>query len=346
VSLRGGSSGGCEGGQMTFLASFVLSFLTVLVLTPWVKRLAGRLMVIDRPEEGRRVHKVPTPRWGGIAIYVAVAVSWLAVYPFSHIAEGEATVGPYTVNSLWIFGIGLGVLIFGLIDDVKPLPASAQALYLLGAGVALAHPSLGNLRIQGFGKPFAEPGAPGSYIALSEVNSVIVTAVFVFIIAKTMDTIDGIDGLAAGIAAISAATMFVLALHRQPLIGVLTAGVVGACLGFLRYNYHPAQIFMGTGGAQFLGYFLAAVSTQGVMKTAATVALVVPLFLFGVQVFDALFVVARRFLSGQPITKPDMRHIHHTLLGRGLSQRQAVWILYSVSLLLCAFAVLVVKLMS
>ncbi|MCH8274960.1 MAG: undecaprenyl/decaprenyl-phosphate alpha-N-acetylglucosaminyl 1-phosphate transferase [Armatimonadetes bacterium] len=329
---------------MTFATSFIIAVFIALFGTPLVRRLAIRMGAIDRPEEGRRVHKKPTPRWGGIAVFLAVAAAWLAVYPISHIAQGEPTVGPYTVNSIWIFGIGLAVVLFGLLDDRLPIPPAGQALFLLTCGVVLAHPSLGDIRIEGITRPFTAPGAEGGYIGFSQLNSVIFTAVFVFVIAKTMDTIDGIDGLAAGIAAIGAATMFILALNEQPLIGVLSAAVMGACLGFLRHNYHPAKIFLGTGGAQFLGYFLAAVSIQGVMKTAATVALILPLLMFGVQVFDALFVVARRIFSGQPITKPDMRHIHHTLLGRGLSQRQTVWILYVFAILLCATAVLVVKL--
>lgn len=333
-----------EAVSSTFALALLIALIVTLVATPLVIRLAAVAGAIDKPGEERRIHSNPTPRWGGLAIYLGVLAAWLLVYPMSHRSPDAALVGPYTVNSLWIMGIGFAIVAFGMLDDKYQLPASWQALFLLGCGIALGHPSLGNIRIEGFSVPFMANDAPGGYVAFSELNSVIFTAIFVFIIAKTMDTIDGIDGLAAGIAAITATTMLILSLYKQPLVGVLSAGAVGSCLGFLRYNYHPARIFMGTGGAQFLGFFLAALSVQGVVKTAAAVALLVPLTLFGVPVFDAIFVVIRRIASRQPITRADKRHLHHSLLGRGLSQRQAVWVLYAAAILLCGAAILVVKL--
>ncbi|MER3466616.1 MAG: hypothetical protein C4340_05745 [Armatimonadota bacterium] len=129
-------------------------------------------------------------------------------------------------------------------------------------------------------------------------------------------------------------------------MGVLCAGVIGAGLGFLRYNWYPAKIFMGTGGAQFLGFFLAAISIQGVVKTAAAVAFLVPLLLFGVPLFDAFLVVIRRAISRAPITQADRRHLHHSLLGRGLSQPQVVTVIYAITFVLCATAVILIKVMT
>ncbi|HWP30881.1 MAG TPA: MraY family glycosyltransferase [Fimbriimonadales bacterium] len=329
---------------MTFATAFFLSLVTAFLTTPLVIRLAKRFGAIDMPGDPRRVHEKPTPRWGGIAIYLAILVAWLVVYPMSQKAATAHLVGPYTTKSLWIMGIGALIVLFGILDDRYQISPFWQALFLIGCGIALAHPDMGNIRIEGITRPFSKPGTPGSFIGFSELNSVLFTAIFVFVIAKTMDTIDGIDGLAAGIAAISAMTMFVLALNKQPLIGVLSISAVGACLGFLRYNYHPAKIFMGTGGAQFLGFYLAAVSVDGVVKTAAAVAFLVPLTLFGVPVLDAFVVVIRRLRSGAPITKPDKRHIHHSLLRWGLTQPQAAWVLYIFAILLCTAAVLAVKL--
>jgi UDP-GlcNAc:undecaprenyl-phosphate GlcNAc-1-phosphate transferase len=331
--------------QNRFALALILALGATLLITPFVIWLAHRFGVIDKPGEERRVHKEPTPRWGGLALYLGVLVAWLIVYPLS-VRTGShiATVGPYTVNSLWIMGIGAAVVLFGMLDDKHQFPASWQALFLLACGVMLSHPQMGGIRIEGVTRPFSHPGDPGSYIPFSQLNSVLLTTLFVFIVAKTMDTIDGIDGLAAGIAAIIATTMFVLSLYRQPLIGVLSAAVVGSCLGFLRYNYHPAKIFMGTGGAQFLGFFLAAISIQGAVKTAAAVAFVVPLMVFGLPILDASFVVTRRVLNRVPITQADKRHIHHALLKKGLTQRQAVWVLYLVASVLCGAAILVVKL--
>ncbi len=330
---------------MTYAAAALIALIVALATTPLVMRIANKLGAVDMPGEARRIHTTPTPRWGGLAIYLAVIVAWLIIYPRSNVVAGTPMIGPYTLKSVWIMGIGLAVVLFGMLDDRFNVPAVVQAVFLVGCGIALAHPTLGDVRVEGMSRPFSH-GEPGTWIQFSELNSVLFTAGFVFVIAKTMDTIDGIDGLAAGIAAIGSATMLILAVGTQPLIGVLSAAAVGACLGFLRYNYHPAKIFMGTGGAQFLGFYLAAVSINGVMKTAAAVAFLVPLTIFGVQVLDAFIVVIRRMLGRVPITQADKRHVHHTLLGRGLSQRQAVWVLYLLAMALCGTAIVAVKLAS
>ena len=159
-----------------------------------------------------------------------------------------------------------------------------------------------------------------------------------------MDTIDGVDGLSAGIATISAGTLVVIAVYsHQPRVAILAAAIAGAALGFLRHNYNPAKIFMGTGGAYVLGFLLACSSIVGALKTAAAVSLILPVLVFGVPMMDAFFVISRRLLSGQPITKADKRHLHHTLLGRGLSQRQTVLVLYVAAAALCAIALFVVR---
>lgn len=322
-----------------FLLAGVISLIVTLFATPLVIKLAHRYEAIDQPGEERRIHTSPTPRWGGLAIFLGVLVAWLVVYPMMYRFRDVVWVGPLTANSIWIMGLSGAVVLFGMLDDKFQLSAAWQALFLMACGVLLAHPSFGGIRIEGFTNVFA-----GEYIQLSEVNSVLLTAFFVFIVTKTVDLTDGIDGLTAGICTVIASTMFFLALYQQPLIGVLTAAVIGACLGFLRYNYHPAKIFMGTGGSQFLGFFLAAISIQGVVKTAAAAAIVAPLLVFGLPLLDAFLVVVRRLLSRSPITQADKRHLHHTLLGKGLNQRQTAWVLYFVTLALCVVATLVVKL--
>lgn len=321
-----------------FLLAGVLSLVVTLLATPFVIKLAHRFAAIDQPGDERRIHTVPTPRWGGLAIYLGVLLAWLAVYPLMHRFRDVAWIGPFSENSLWIMGLSGAVVLFGMLDDKYQLSAAWQALFLMACGILLAHPSFGGIRIEGFTNIFA-----GAYVQLSEVNSVLLTAFFVFIVTKTVDLTDGIDGLTAGICAIIASTMFVLALYQQPLIGVLTAAVIGACLGFLRYNYHPAKIFMGTGGSQFLGFFLAAISIQGVVKTAAAAAIIAPLLVFGLPLLDAFLVVVRRVLSRAPITQADKRHLHHTLLHKGLNQRQTAWVLYLLTLTLCLAATIIVK---
>ena len=161
---------------------------------------------------------------------------------------------------------------------------------------------------------------------------------------KTMDTIDGIDGLSAGIAAISAGTLIVIAVYSgQPRVAIVAAAIAGSSIGFLRHNYNPAKIFMGTGGAYVLGFMMACLSIVGALKTAAAVSIVLPVLVFGVPIVDAFIVITRRLLSGHPITQADKRHLHHTLLGKGLTQRQTVWILYAAAAALCAVALFVVR---
>ena len=170
-----------------------------------------------------------------------------------------------------------------------------------------------------------------------------ITAFYIFVVTKTMDTIDGLDGLAAGIAAIAACTLTIIATYGgQPRVAILAAALVGSSLGFLRHNYNPAKIFMGTGGAQFLGFSLACLSIVGAFKTAAAVAVLIPVLAFGVPIFDAAFVVIRRVISRQPITQADKRHMHHTLLGLGLSQRQTVLVLYALAATLSVALLVVV----
>jgi UDP-GlcNAc:undecaprenyl-phosphate GlcNAc-1-phosphate transferase len=171
-----------------------------------------------------------------------------------------------------------------------------------------------------------------------------ITAIYIFVVTKTMDTIDGIDGLASGIAAIGGGTLSIIATYEgQPRVALIAAALAGASIGFLRHNYNPAKIIMGTGGAQLLGFVLAALSIVGAMKTAAALMILIPMLVFGVPLFDAVQVVIRRKMSGVPITQADKRHIHHQLLERGLSQRQAVWVLYGIAIVLCGTLIVVVR---
>lgn len=323
--------------MVTGLIALALSWL----LVPQVRKLAISRGAIDDPKiDDRRVHKEPVPRWGGIAIYLSVVGAILLVLPFAY--PSPATTVP---NYLWaVILLGGVVVAIGALDDLKQYSAKIQALFLIGVGIAVQFffDPVGRVQIQGMGWPLFDPG--GAWQAFLPWFAVVLTAGYIFIVAKTMDTIDGIDGLAAGIATIAATTLCVIAVYSgQPRVALVTAAVAGACLGFLRYNYNPARIFMGTGGAQFLGFVLACVSIVGALKTAAAVAIVIPVLVFGVPIIDAAFVTVRRILSGQPITQADKRHLHHTLMNQGLNQRQTVWVLYMVAIVLCGMLLLMVR---
>lgn len=321
------------------LATLVVALLVTLAVTPLVMRLAKAKGAVDDPtRDDRRVHKEITPRWGGLAIFIGVLMAALLVLPFAYPA-------PAIAFPRYLIGIGICSLIllaYGMLDDIKPLSAKVQLLVLLGVGIGVqiwGSQEVGYVQIQGIGIPWVENGwLPLGIFAWP------LTAIYIFVVTKTMDTIDGIDGLSVGIAGIAATTLGLVGIFgEQPRVGLLAAGIAGACLGFLRYNYNPAKIFMGTSGAQLLGFWLASFSVVGAMKTATTLAVIVPLLVFGIPLFDAAFVVVRRLISRTPITQPDKRHLHHTLLGKGYSQRQTVWILYMVAVCLSGIMLFLVR---
>jgi len=248
-----------------------------------------------------------------------------------------------------ILGILLGAIVIvavGLLDDVKDLKPSYQMLALLGGGLIAA---LLGARIEGVTNPFAPlPTDQQAYSAKNWIElplwfSLVVTMVWVFLVAKTFDFLDGLDGLAAGVCAIAATTMGLMAAAGgKPdfAVAILAAALAGASFGFLRHNYNPASIFMGTAGAQFLGFILAMLAIVGTFKIQAAISLIVPPLVLGVPLFDALYVVGRRILQGKNPTAADKTHIHHRLRARGLSVQKAVWAVYGLTATCCVLALL------
>ncbi len=314
-------------------------------LTPFVIKLAKAQGAVDDPKsDDRRIHKEPIPRWGGLAIYAGLVASLLVVLPFAY--------GPAQVKfPFWLIGlmlVGGALVIVGALDDLYQYKAKIQALLLLSAGFIIqlfAGPpglnAIDRVQVGTLGIPFD----PHHFWRILPFAAAPLTAFYIFVVTKTMDTIDGVDGLAAGIATISATTLTIIAVYgEQPRVALVAAALGGSALGFLKHNYNPARIFMGTGGAYLLGFTLACLSIVGALKTAAAVSLIIPALVFGVPIFDAFFVIVRRLASGQPITQADKRHLHHTLLLRfGLSQRQTVWVLYAAAATLGLAAVWVIK---
>lgn len=319
----------------------VIALIVSWVLTPWVRQIAIQRGAVDDPKgDSRRIHKEPTPRWGGLAIYAGIVLSLLAVLPF---AFPQGPFPHYLIGMLVVSG---GLVVVGALDDLYQYKARVQMLVLLAAGVAVQFfasdvgGKVQKIQILTLGIPLTENG---TYIALGAM-AIPLTAFYIFVVTKTMDTIDGLDGLAAGIAAISAGSLVLIGVYSgQPRVALVAAAIAGASIGFLRHNYNPAKIFMGTGGAYVLGFLLACLSIVGALKTAAAVSLLMPVLVFGVPLVDAMWVITRRVASGQPITQADKRHLHHSLLHRGYSQRQAVLMLYAVAAALCAIAVIVVR---
>ncbi len=287
---------------------FLLALVVVLLLTPGVGRFARFLGVVDEPGETRRVHTHPVPRLGGIALLLGIFVPALAFLELD---------GPYR-------GILLGAAIattVGAIDDFRGLPWWGK----LGGQVAAGAVAVG------FGVTvdrFTFPGF-GSQ-ELPEWGAGAATIVWVVAIMNMVNFLDGMDGLAAGICAIAGSTFAIIGLSLGvPEAALLSAIVAGACFGFLHHNFYPARIFMGDSGALLLGFLLATLAIEGLVKTAALATLVLPLLVLAIPIVDTSFVVAKRLKYRQPLYEADRTHLHHRFMNIGFSQKRAVVYMYA-----------------
>jgi len=302
------------------LTAASIALLAALILTPFVRRIAESQGIMAHPG-GRRVHARPTALMGGLAMYAAFVIAVLAALAISK----ELTLNK---QSIGILVGGTLVAIVGILDDKYELPGWAQAGSILVAGAILG--AFG-VRISYITSPFK---------LVLGLYSIPVTMLWVLMVTKAVDCMDGLDGLAAGISAVAAATLMLMAgiSVGRGMSAVMAAALFGATLGFLRYNYPPAKIFMGTIGAQFLGFVLAAISVLGAFKIPTLVAVAIPVLVLGVPLFDTTFVVLRRALSGKKVSEADRTHLHHRLVNRGLSHRQTIWLIYALTMLFCAVA--------
>ncbi len=312
------------------IAAIIVAAATVtVVVTPLVRRRAIRVGLVDMPG-GRKVHERAVPRVGGVAIALGFgAAIGLEALGERHLGWGGGVLSEWA--SLWPVLAGLGIIfLVGLLDDVAELrPGLKFAGQLAAAGVV----TIWGPRVDFVGNPLG-----GGLIYLGALG-IPITLLWIVGFANVINLIDGLDGLAAGVSAIAAATFLALAMESNQLASAaLAAAVIGACVGFLRYNFAPASIFMGDSGALFLGFALAAISLQGVMKSVAAITLAVPLLVIGVPIFDTATAIIRRVRHGRPIQEADRGHIHHRLLGRGFDQRQTVLIIYTWSMALAVSA--------
>jgi UDP-GlcNAc:undecaprenyl-phosphate GlcNAc-1-phosphate transferase len=278
-----------------------LALLIVILLTPAVGGMARVLGVVDRPE-GRRLNLNPVPRLGGIAIFFGIFVPALAFLELGRETRGV------------LLGAAVATVV-GAIDDFRVLKPGRK---LAGQVIAAGIPPFFGVWIDHFTFPFVGP------VDLPAVVGMPVTVLWIVAVMNMVNFLDGMDGLAAGVCAIAGITFAVLALSlgkTDP--AILSAIVAGACIGFLRHNFFPARIFMGDSGALGLGFLLAAVSVQGLLKTASTVVLLLPLLVLAVPILDTSFVVARRLKHGERVSAPDQAHLHFRFLRRGFSQRRA-----------------------
>jgi UDP-GlcNAc:undecaprenyl-phosphate GlcNAc-1-phosphate transferase len=280
-----------------------IALFVVVLLTPAVGGMARLLGAVDRPgEDGRRLHRRPVPRLGGLAIFLGIVVPALAFLDLSGEMRGV------------LLGAAVACVV-GAVDDFRGL---APAPKLGGQVMAAAIPCAFGVWIDHFTFPFL--GA----VDLPAGVGVPLTIVWIVAVMNMVNFLDGMDGLASGVCAISGVTFSVLALSLGKAdAAILSAIVAGACIGFLRHNFFPARIFMGDSGALVLGYTLATVSVAGLLKTASTVVLFLPLLVLAVPIVDTSFVVAKRLKHGRPVYSADRWHLHHRFVNIGFSQRRA-----------------------
>jgi UDP-GlcNAc:undecaprenyl-phosphate GlcNAc-1-phosphate transferase len=306
------------GDNLDVVWGAAIALVVVVLLTPAVGGMARRLGIVDLPG-GRRINELPVPRLGGLALFLGILVPTLA---FLHTGRE---------NRGLLLGAAVAVTV-GIIDDFRGLPWFGK----LGGQLAAAGVATGfGIWVDRFTLPFV------GIHTLPEAAGIPLTIVWIVAIMNMVNFLDGLDGLAAGVAAISGLTFSVIALSLGKVdAAVLSAIVFGASLGFLRHNFYPARIFMGDSGALLLGYVLATVAVQGLLKTAATVALFFPLLVLAVPIVDTSFVLLRRIRHGEKVFEGDQAHIHHRFLRRGFSQRRAALTIWAwcVSLSAAAFA--------
>ena len=304
--------------QRVLLALGVATAISYLA-TPFVKKLAFRIGAVDVPKDNRRMHKKPIPRLGGLAIVIAFL---LCTFLFVELDKQMQ-------------GILLGaiiILVVGVLDDCLALPALPKFFAQIAAATIVV---MHGCEIRYVTNPFSVVPFDLGWLAGP------VTVFWIVLMTNAVNFIDGLDGLAVGVSGISTATMLVIALLLgEESVAVVLAALLGACIGFIPYNFNPAQIFMGDTGSTFLGFVLASISVQGLFKMYAVISFMVPFLILGVPFFDVSFAVIRRLAKGQNPMTADRGHIHHRLIDMGLSQKQSVAIVYMLTGVLGLAAVL------
>jgi UDP-GlcNAc:undecaprenyl-phosphate GlcNAc-1-phosphate transferase len=317
-----------------YIITFALAFIIAFSATPIARKIAFRFGVIDVPKDDRRMHSKPIALMGGLAIVTGFVFS--LVFDLVTVSNIITTFKEFT-------GLiaGIAVIVFmGILDDKKKLRPRIKLAFQLAAAIVVV--MISDTKISRLTNPFGNP----AYLEFSPIISYPLTILWIVGITNAINLIDGLDGLAAGVSSISSLSLFFISMLRQDLVSpqiaaytaLITAALSGSTLGFLPFNFNPAKIFMGETGAAFLGFTLGVISIQGVMKSYAAISIAIPLLVLGLPLIDTLFAIVRRIVTRKSVAQADRRHFHHRLMDMGLSQRQSVLIMYTVSgtLGLCA----------
>ena len=320
--------------------AFTIAFVTAFMLTPHTIKLAKKLGAVDTPKDQRRINKITMPRLGGLAVIAGFLVSIVYLLIVMTI-EGKIDLTQDNTN-VKLFGFILGAGIIGItcfIDDVKGVKAIFKLIAQILASIICIK---SGILIENVSLPFVD----GSKIPL--IIYEIVTVFWIVGITNALNLIDGLDGLSTGITLISCLSLLIIfSLNGSPLISIILITALGGSLvGFLPYNFNPAKTFIGDTGSNFLGYCLSIISILGIAKTYTAIVIVAPLLVLALPIFDTLSSIVRRIIQGKSlkaIIQPDANHLHHKMLKKGFSQKQAVLILYGISAVFGMFAIILME---
>ncbi|MFA4967203.1 MAG: MraY family glycosyltransferase [Candidatus Margulisiibacteriota bacterium] len=312
--------------MLIYIPTLLIAFFITIIATPIIKKYAENIGAVDRPNE-RKIHTTAIPRLGGIAIYLGFALALIfAAITANIIGRG--------MEWRHLLGISLGgsmIFVLGVFDDLMGLKPAVKFVWQIIAASVVVY----------FGISINFISNPLNGLLTLGVLGIPLTLLWIVGMTNAINLIDGLDGLAAGVTAISAGTLFVVALRTHQIsAAIVMLALCGAALGFLRYNFFPAKIFLGDSGSYFLGFMLAAASIMGVFKTTLVVALIIPVMILGVPIFDTMFAIGRRLGERKSLFAADNKHIHHMLLRAGFTQREAVLSIYVACFLLSIGALL------
>ena len=300
---------------ITFFIALIISFMS----TPLAIKIAPKIGAMDIPKDSRRMHSKAMPRFGGMAIVLGSIISMMFFLSF------DDRIPKIILGGIIIYSIGIADDLFDLPAKVKFIGQFLVALMIYGM----------NIRITFITNFFGEGNSQ-----LGDAVCFFITVFWIVGITNTVNLIDGLDGLAAGTSAIASLCIaYVAYIHGTYLVAGAMLALAGAALGFLPFNFYPSKIFMGDGGSLYLGYMLGTLSILGTVKSATLVAVIIPVLVLGVPIFDTMFAILRRFVNKRPIMEADKGHLHHRLMSLGYGQRRATLMLYGISAIMGVAAV-------
>ena len=320
--------------------TFLLAFITTYVFTPYTVRLARKVKALDKPKDNRKVHKKLMPRLGGIAIVVGFFISAIYLIIIMSI-EGKLDIlkNNYYTKLLGFFSGILILEVFCFLDDTKGISPLVKLLGQILAAIIVVSSGLVINRIV---------IVRANTIISNEIFLNIFTVLWIVGITNAINLMDGLDGLSTGLSLISSVCLIIIfILNASPIISIIFAtALAGSLLGFLPFNFYPARTFMGDTGSNFIGFTLSIISILGVAKTYTAIIIVAPLLVLALPIFDTFFAIIRRIIKGKSIKavfKADRGHLHHKLIDKGYTQKQAVFILYGISTVFGLFAIILLE---